>query len=236
MQCPKCGLENSDTDTICGCGYDFKKGDGEDPKEKLRQLRPYLSIWRKPRATIQQIIDVDPRHKFHQLVLFSAFLGAINMAMEQIDKGVSEVIEGLLFGIILAPIILYLVVYVGAVILKWAGRLIGGAGTEQNIRYALIWAVLTSQIASLIFNPAYILFEVFDSTSEIINLTVQVFAAVLGIVGIVMYLWSMVIGLKILGQVQGFSAWKALMNYLVIIAAIVIPFVVLAIAIPNLIK
>ena len=44
-------------------------------------------------------------------------------------------------------------------------------------------------------------------------------------------MWAFVVFLKCLGQVQGFSAWKALGNTLLVVPVILLPILLLALAV-----
>ena len=50
-------------------------------ESKNRQtLNPWVSIWTKPRATIQQIVDTDPKHLVLVLVAIAGFAHALDRA------------------------------------------------------------------------------------------------------------------------------------------------------------
>nr|MBP9871117.1 hypothetical protein [Nitrosomonas sp.] len=48
-----------------------------------QMLNPWLSIWTRPRATIQQIVDVNPQRYIWVLAAVSGVADALNQASER---------------------------------------------------------------------------------------------------------------------------------------------------------
>lgn len=202
-------------------------------------LNPWLSMWTQPRTTIQQIIDTDPR----RFVLVLAALGGVPQTLNRASMRNAGDSLGLpiilVVAIVLGPIMGILVLYLGGALVGWTGRWLGGRASFEQIRAAIAWAAVPFLWVSLLWIPELALFgeEVFTTetprleASPALSISLLVFA----IVEIGGVLWSLVVSWKSLGQVQGFSAWKALGNFCLaglvfIVPLMVILFVVVALA------
>ena len=163
---------------------------------------PWISIWLQPRATIQEIVDTDPRG------LPAIFSIAI--------------VAGAIGGI--------LSLFVFGVLIRWTGRWLGGTASYEQVRAAIAWSLVPYLWVSLMWIPELLLLGEEMFTTEMPRLEANpVLAFVflgLVIVELVGVAWALVVYLKCLGQVQGFSAWKALGNLLLAALIFVVPILV----------
>jgi hypothetical protein len=194
-------------------------------------LNPWLSIWTQPRATIQQIIDTNPTQMVLPLALMAGFGQAMdrsfsNNAGDSLDWPMI-VVMSLLIGSITGVISLY----VGAALLKFTGKWIGGEGNIVNIRASLAWGSVPNVCGILLWIPLIAIAgqELFVEETPILESKPGLMAIVfvLQLLSIVLGFWSFVAYLKCLGQVQGFSAWKALGNMILSALVVVIPIVLI---------
>jgi hypothetical protein len=186
---------------------------------------PFLTIWTSPRATIRRIVDSDPT----RFVLILAVLGGFSEALDRMSmESMGDIIsipEILLFCIIVGPIIGLIGLYVGGALLKWTGTWIGGQGSSVEIRAAIAWSNIPVICALVLWIPELLLFGEELFTSEMPNtiasplLTALFFAFV--IVEFIIGVWAFIIFLNCLGELQRFSAWKALSNTLLSVFVIV---------------
>lgn len=120
----------------------------------------------------------------------------------------------LLVAAVLAIPVGYIIIYIFSFFLLWAGKLFKGKGSYGEIFTAsaygrvpevfvlVSWLLLTVLLQQATFTQIYVL----PQLPQII--------AILLFVQIVFYLWEFVISLHTLGEVQGFSAWMGLWNYI----------------------
>ena len=179
-------------------------------------LNPWVSIWTKPRATIQQIVDTDPKNSITLLVCISGFAGAIGRASW---KGMGDTMELpaiFILAAVLGPFTAVISLYIGSALICWTGKWIGGIASSQNIRAAMAWSSVPIIWSLVLLIPELILFgeELFTTETPILDASLSLTFTLLifGVIEIIISIWAMVIYLKCLGQVQGFSAWKALAN------------------------
>jgi hypothetical protein len=141
-------------------------------------------------------------------------------------------VAGIIGGsLILAMILGVIMINIATALFSWTGKWIGGVGTYQQIRAAVAWSNMPSivNIAIWMINIAVFGVRIFrsdfvESTFAGNELSIIFMTAV---VQLVVAVWAFIITLKALGEVQGFSAWKALLN-------IVIPIVVIFIGVSIL--
>ena len=209
-----------------------------------RTLNPWVSMWTRPRATIQQIVDTNPERA---VVLLSAVAG-IGQALDRASaKNMGDKLDWpmiLLFAALLGPVAGILGLYVGGALLRWTGSWMGGQGSSRYIRAAVAWSNVPEIWAMLLWVPGLALFgqELFTSKTPLIDADPARLAAFLGFaaVELVLTVWALVVFLKSLGQVQGFSAWKALGNALLAALVVIVPLAAIGIAaalvIPALVR
>ena len=197
-------------------------------------MNPWFSIWTKPRATMRSILDSDPK----QMNILLVALGGIGSLMS------SAIEESAALGLSL-PVLFISIVILGAVVgiiswyiisalIKLTGRWIGGAGDIVAIRSAAAWSnipsiylLAVSVVLMLIFGA-----ELYSSSPDSASMTISMAYALMGVgvITMVIGIWAMVIYCKILGEAQGFSAWKALLNSILAMLVIAIPVAVIFIA------
>ena len=200
-----------------------------------RNLNPWFSIWTKPRQTIQQIVDSNP----DRLVLLLAAIAGISGSLDQLaarhsgDRYDLPIIFAM--AAIAGPISGIIGLYIGGAVLRWTGTWIGGEALSKNIRAAMAWSSVPIIWLSLLWIPEVALFgdELFKSETPLIDSSETLLFSFIGfgLVEVVVATWGFVVFLKCLGQVQRFSAWKALGNSLISALVIVIPLVVIAMGI-----
>lgn len=201
--------------------------------------KPWFSIWRRPRATIQQIVDSDPTRFVLGLAALSGVDEALNRASgrsvgDDLDLSVillTAVVFGSLGGI--------LSLYIGGALVRWTGSWVGGRASSQDIRAAIAWGLVPALWVSLLWIPELLLVgaEMFTTETPRADANASLAFIILGLVTIEMVgsIYAVVTVLKCLGQVQGFSAWKALGNVLLAGLVIVLPLLIIGLAIRALV-
>jgi len=188
-------------------------------------------MWTQPRATIQQIIEENPeRH----VLLLAALAGLTRTLDRAIEKNVGDNISFplLLFLLVfLGPISGIVILYVSSTLIQWTGRWLNGDAPVQHIRAAIAWGNLPGVWGLLLWIPllAFLGPELFSSEMSSLedSLFLALMAAIIGFLQIIITIWSFVVLLKSLAQVQGFSAWGALSNLILAGVVLLVPALVL---------
>lgn len=191
------------------------------------KLNPWFSMWIRPRETIQQIVDANPE----RLVLFLAAITGISESLDRSSMqslGDKMELAGILtIAFVAGPFLGILKLYLGGALLRWTGGWIGGHGSPQHIRAAMAWSNVPVIWSMILWIPLFTLFGSQLFTSDVTGLEDSLYMMYifigLGVLGFVIGVWAFVVFLKCLGQVQGFSAWRALGNVLLALLIIVLP-------------
>ena len=198
-----------------------------------RAFNPWVSIWTRPRETIERIVETDPEK---HVVALAALGGVVQALSQASDHNLGDRV-GLL--VILAMVLIagsiggVIGVYLSAVLLRWTGKWIGGNASTVNLRAAVAWGYLPMIAAGALWIPMVLLLgrEAFASQTPRLDQSGSLALAVLiiGVLMIIAAVWTTVVMLKAIGQVQGFSAWKALGNSLLAALVVAVPIIVIAV-------
>lgn len=196
-----------------------------------QQLNPWFSMWTKPRATIQQIIDNNPQHLVLLLAAIAGFGEVLNRASFKSLGDRFELPYIFIIAAALGPFLGIIGLYIGSFLFRWVGSWLGGEASTQEIRAAIAWAGVLSIWSLLLWVPELALFgqELFTTATPRIDASPLLAVTLLGfsIAEIILGLWALVVLLKCLAQVQGYSAWKALGNLVLSALVIVVPIMVI---------
>jgi Yip1 domain len=187
---------------------------------------PYLTIWTAPRATIRQIVDRNPHYRVIFLVVLGTevavaggFLTGVPAASNELGTSLSPETMQYIWRLVLAaalvvgPLFAILSLYASAALMRWAGGVLGGAATSVEVRAAIAWSSIPS-IAAAVINAVGLGAGVISAPMQpqkfegLRTVTAQFNA--FSIVLVILAIWGTVIWLKCLGEVHGFSAWRAL--------------------------
>ena len=172
-------------------------------------LNPWISMWIKPRATIQQIIDSNPNH----LVLTLAALSGVseNIFFAQFDS-ILNMLEGaewqldLVVALIVGSIKGIAYLYIVGGLIYWLEKSFKNKvkASSNDIRAAIAWSHVPIIWGLLFWLPIFGIFIGIIADSEdflvmhsLVNTPVQ----------ILLKIYTFVIFLKCLGQVLDISMW-----------------------------
>ena len=177
---------------------------------------PWTTIWTRPRATIRRIVESDVRYH----VTFLAILSGALIWLERRWSNPSPAAAFpmlVVLAVIVGAMVGILELYINGALLKWAGAALGGVGSYAEVRAALAWsrvpvivAVAIGVLAILLGTDGPMLGGPEISSS----------GAGMTLLHAVLVLWGFVVMLKCVGEVHGFSAWRALGSILLLLASL----------------
>ncbi len=190
---------------------------------KLRN-NPWLKIWTQPRTTIREIVAFNPKFRFFILAWIYGFVTILHTS-QNFSLGTNLSLPAILAsGVILALLFGVVGISITSWVLQWTGKWIGGTASYHEIRAAVSW----SNVPNIINIFMWLILVGYFGSSVLTNTFAQK-----PFVGIDLYIvipiflvqfavsiWSLVILITTLSEVQGFSGWKALLNLLIPIAMI----------------
>jgi signal peptidase I len=176
------------------------------PGQELR-TSPWLSIWLRPRDTIERILATNPRH--HVLLLaalttVSIFVSNVitaGLANALLDWRIAAIVGlgGAAYGVVN--------LYYNAFLFRWIGRLLGGRATAVQLRAAIAWGAVP-QVESLAICLIALVWlklsggaDARDQAADALLITVQVIVGGAGI-------WSFVVMTLMLARTQRFGFWR----------------------------
>ena len=179
------------------------------------QLNSWLSIWVKPRQTIQELVHYNVNYRF---IVFCAIFGF--QYMLQVAQFLSlgkniHLLFILLMALIFSVPIGYVMFNISSFFIFSVGKLIKGKGTFKQIRAASYWTSVPNVITIFIW---VILMMIHGDNLFIVGYEQDMkglaanISAVASVLQIALGVWMLVIFLHALGEVQKCSAWMALLN------------------------
>jgi len=192
--------------------------------EQQTSFNPYKSIWLQPRSTIQHIVDTNPTYLVLALFALAGVAGGISTASAEGWGYDMSLLWVFLIIVAIFPLAAILVLYLLSALTRWTGKWLGGKATQEQIRAAYAW----SYIPVITTITLYVLLFMFYGT-DLFGYQVQsdVAFSIVAIAEIALNVWSFVIGLHCLGQVQGFSAWRALGNQALTALVLLVPIAII---------
>ncbi len=200
------------------------------------KLNPWISIWTKPRATIRQIVDTNPKYWVLPLAMLSGFAQTLDNASSR-NLG-DHVPLAAVFAVasVLGPLSGLATLFLFGALVRWTGSWLGGVANSQQVRAALAWGRLPVACTLVLIIPLMLLFGRDIFASDIDDhpnaATMDILRAVLGLMVVVLAIWQVVLGVKCVAEVHQFSAWKglgALFLAGLVLFVIVIPVLVLVV-------
>lgn len=186
--------------------------------QKIKGVNPWLSIWTKPRATVGAIVKFDPKYRFLALSAIYGFPLLLNMAQTW-ELGSQLPLYAIIIGAFLLAIPLGMLgITISTALIYWTGKWIGGKASFYPVRAAVSWSSVPTLLP--IITWFFIMMTWGSSTftdafGQSLTGGQRTLLNVTMFVQLISTVWSIVILAKGLGQVQGFSAWKGLLNALI---------------------
>lgn len=178
-------------------------------------INPWLSIWVKPRQTIRKLASYNTNYRLVTLCAIYGFQYMLQAAQFLSLGRASSLLMILILALVLCIPVGYIVFNVTSAFLFWVGKLIKGKGTYKQIRAATYWSAVPSTVSILVW--AFLMVTYGNSLfitgyeKEVVG-GAAIINIVAGVSQIVLGIWAIVIFLHALGEMQGFSAWMALLN------------------------
>jgi len=177
-------------------------------------IKPWLSIWVSPRKTIRWIRQKDPDDMVILLASFAGF-SEILVSASRLNLGDHLAIPVIFaMAVVLGPFMGIAGLILISVLLWWTGSWLGGESRLNMIRAALAWSFFPIICYSILWIPKYLLLGdvLFESRVVIFGSKGHLLIVGFNVLRLMIVIWSIVIFLNCLGEVQKFGIWKALTN------------------------
>ncbi len=209
----------------------------------MARKSPWLTIWIHPRNTIRRIVAENPNKNLWLLAIvygFSSLLGTFqSFSLGSHFSVVAIVLAALIFAIVWG----YIIFSIWGWLITWTGKILKGAGDFRDIRASFAWSNVPMVVTDIVWIVTLITFgaKVFISPgfdNQMLN-GASYAILVFSLIRVVMSIWSLVICVSALAEVQRFSVIRAIGNLILagiliaIIAGIVSYLIMLLIGNPS---
>ncbi|MBU6383688.1 MAG: YIP1 family protein [Verrucomicrobia bacterium] len=190
----------------------------------MEQRNPWLTIWTSPRMTIARVVAENPNRSLWWLAAIYGFCSILNF-FQSMAAGHSMGTMGILIlSVILAPFYGYLSFAIWSWFVLFTGKWFKGQGTFKTIRASYAWSCVPILINVPLWLLMVILFghQLFTNFPDAHTLPTgqMTLLFVILIVKVVVAIWSLVIFLNALAEVQNYSIVRSIFN--VIVAGLVL--------------
>ena len=187
------------------------------------ELKPWISIWVKPRQTVRAIINYNVKYRFFLLSLLYGLPTVLQMAQNFSLGSILALPAILLLCLIASPLLGALGLVVCSAFLTWTGRFLGGKSTFAEMRCAFSWINATNLVTVAVWVALIAQFKEVIFYEGFVRMPMTVMEAtwlsVYFLIQLVVAIWSFILLLQAVSEVHGFSIWKSLINVVIAFAA-----------------
>lgn len=201
-----------------------------DENKQINQLTDkeiFTKIWYSPREVFRYINEYHYDKYVTQLLVFSGITRAFNRAQMQ-NMGDHMSIWGILgFCIIIGGLMGWITYYLYVGLISWTGKWLNGQGNVTSILRIISYAMIPSIIALFLLIPQVAVYgaEIFKENGDITSagLYLNVFVYSIMALELVLGIWTIVLCVVGISEVQNFSIGKSILNLILPLLVIFIP-------------
>lgn len=185
----------------------------------MEHRNPWFSIWCHPRATVGRIVAENPNRSLWWLAAIYGFCSLMNMFQSMALGSTLSIPAILILAVILAPFWGWINFSVWSAFVFWIGKWFKGRGHFTAVRSAYAW----SCVPILVNVPLWLLMVILFGHQLFLNFpnahllpgSQVLLLFVILIAKVVLAIWSLVIYLNGLAEVQQYSILRAILNVVV---------------------
>ena len=173
--------------------------------EQIARPSPWISVWLKPRQTIEHVLAERPQRGV-------LLLGSLGLMAGSVSQLLGFAIKNRIFDwhIVIALAVACAVcgivsLYIAALVLKWCGRMLGGRTSAADLRAVVAWGV-TPAILGLIIALALIVVAFVTGTEN--EATPAWIFTLLHATVLICGIWSAIVFALMFSRVEGFGFWR----------------------------
>lgn len=185
---------------------------------------PWLSIWTRPRATIARIVASNPNRSLWWLAAIYGFCSLMNLFQSIALGSAMGTLGILILAIVLSPFYGYISFCIWSWFVTWVGKWFRGQGTFKTIRAAYAWSCVPIVLNIPLWLLMVILFghQLFLNfpDAHLLPSSQVLILFIILIAKVVLAIWSLVIYLNALAEVQNYTVLRAILN--VVVAGVIL--------------
>ena len=202
-----------------------------EPIEHFTDKELFTKIWINPRPVFKYLTHIRHEKYITILLILGGIANAIDKATLR-NSGDKSSLMTIFLGVIVGGALFGWVSYfLYSSLVRWTGKWLKGNASTEDILRVLAFATIPN-IIGILFTIVEISFfgsSVFKSEFDLLQ-TDTIHIAIgysLGFIGLVLGIWSLVLSVIGISEVQQFSITKSIINLLLPIFVILIPILVL---------
>lgn len=177
---------------------------------ELPNKNPWVTIWAAPRPTIRRIVDTDPKRSFYWLATLYS-LQSILFIANYLSLGLSHHYAVILIlSIVLSPVMGTIWIYIYGWLFDMTGKWLGGHAPHAHVRAAFAW----SKVPLLINLAMWFILLIFSAEDIFVHYPQGPSLIFINLIMIISGIWSFIILLQCIREVQGFTLGRAIGNVL----------------------
>lgn len=182
-------------------------------------IRPWLTIWIRPKDTIREVLDTPSKWPIFLALLYGVIFQLDYMSDR--DWGdTTPLFFIFLNALVFGPLFGLIGWYVSSGIVHGVARLFGGVGEWRETRIAMAWCTIPYIVKGTLWFPFLLVFgrEMFTSDNTLMtsHFLFALIFIVLSLLEIVFMIWFLVVLSNGVGEVHGFSAWKGFLSIIIV--------------------
>jgi signal peptidase I len=173
--------------------------------EQAFQSSPWISVWLKPRRTIENILAERPQRGVLLLGSLSVIAGTLSQLLRfGIEYRIFDwhIAAGLAIACAVAGVT---GLYISAFIFKWSGRLLGGRASAAELRMVVAWGLMPSVLGLAL---ALVLAAAALVTGGGNEAALAWILTLLRATALICGIWSAVILALMFSRAEGFGFWR----------------------------
>lgn len=191
---------------------------------------PWLSIWTRPRATIARIVGENPNKSLWLLAAIYGFSSLLNSFQSMSLGSALSPLTILILAIVISPVWGYISFSVWSAVVYWTGKWFKGDGDYPSVRASYSWSCVPLAVNVPLWLVMIALFggQLFLNFPEGYRLSDGMITVLFFILvsKVVLAVWSLVIYINALAEVQHYSVLRAIFN--IIVAGLIVATVLAA--------
>jgi len=190
-------------------------------------MNPWTSIWTEPKKTIAKIVSANPKQSIWVLAWIYGFLSILNFSQSAVLGDNLNVFVILFIAIVVAPFWGMIAFAIWSWIVQKIGQYLKGKGNFANVRAAFAWSCVPLVVNIVLW---ILLLAVYGGALFKSNENSEGSMALMTIVliaKVVILIWSLVIFINTLAQVQKFTIGRSIANIFLAWVAIAIAFAII---------
>lgn len=185
-------------------------------------INPWLSIWTSPRKTIRHIIESAPAKKKFLLAVVFGLQYLLSFYHALLAQGTFVNPYLMIGALVFSPLLGYILFYISSFIFYLVAKIFNGKATFSQVFASVAWSSVPF-VVNVVLWFCFFVFFTFD-TSLFDSLYYMIFTI---IVGYVIPIWSFIILVNCLKEVEEYSAWKGVGTVLLPVIALYIIAIIL---------